>query len=114
MAEDERLICLSHEVEEGGKGVRFSITEGAREIPAFVIRFKGAVYAYRNQCSHVPAQLDWQPGEFFDVSKLYLICSIHGALYSPETGQCLGGRCHGVGLKTIPVDERAGKIYLAT
>jgi nitrite reductase/ring-hydroxylating ferredoxin subunit len=60
----------------------------------------------------VPAELDWQSGQFFDDSKIYLICSIHGALYSPESGRCLGGRCQGVGLKAIAVIEIDGNIFL--
>jgi len=107
-----RLICLTRDVSEAGKGVRFTVTRYGREIPAFVIRFRGQVHAYVNECGHVPAELDWQPGEFFDDSKLYLICSIHGALYAPESGRCLGGRCQGKGLKPLRVQEIDGQIFL--
>jgi hypothetical protein len=65
-----------------------------------------------NECGHVPAELDWLPGEFFDDSKLYLICSIHGALYAPDTGRCLGGRCQGRGLKPLAMHEIDGQIFL--
>jgi nitrite reductase/ring-hydroxylating ferredoxin subunit len=65
-----------------------------------------------NECGHVPAELDWLPGEFFDDSKLYLICSIHGALYAPDTGRCLGGRCQGRGLKPLAMREIDGQIFL--
>jgi nitrite reductase/ring-hydroxylating ferredoxin subunit len=60
----------------------------------------------------VPVELDWQHGEFFDDSKLYLICATHGALYAPESGHCLGGRCNGKGLEPVSVIERDGLIYL--
>jgi nitrite reductase/ring-hydroxylating ferredoxin subunit len=112
MAASERLICSSEAVIDGGTGLRFAVRIEGREVPAFVIRFRKRVYAYRNECGHVPAELDWQPGEFFDFSKLYLICSIHGALYAPDTGECLGGRCQGAGLKPLRVRERDGAIYL--
>lgn len=114
MAAQARLICRSEELVEAGLGVRFEMPGSERPRPAFVIRYLGKVYGYYNECGHVPAQLDWQPGEFFDHSKLYLICSIHGALYSPDTGRCLGGRCRGVGLKPLPVEERDGQVYLLT
>lgn len=113
MAGRERLICVAGELEDGGKGLRFSITRDGRERPAFAVRFGGRVYAYLNECGHVPAQLDWQPGEFFDCSKLYLICSVHGALYAPDTGQCLGGRCQGAGLQALAVREADGFVYLS-
>lgn len=112
MVEDVRLICASGDVAESGKGFRFSIDRGGRQVPAFVIRFNGQVYGYLNECAHVPAELDWMPGEFFDDSKLYLICSIHGALYAPDSGRCLGGRCQGRGLKALPVREVDGMILL--
>ncbi len=111
MAENPRLICAVTDLEEGGPGVRFSVERAGGTVPAFAIRFGGRVYAYLNQCGHVPVELDWQAGAFFDDSKLYLICSTHGALYSPETGQCLGGRCQGRGLIPLPVEERDGAIY---
>ncbi len=112
MAAGLRLICAGYEVENAGRGFRFTVERHGRYAPAFVIRFDGLVHAYLNECGHVPAELDWQPGEFFDDSKLYLICSIHGALYAPESGRCLGGRCQGRGLKPLKVQEIDGQIYL--
>ncbi len=112
MAEDQRLICASADLAEAGKGVCFTVTYRQREAAAFAIRYHGQVRCYLNECGHVPAQLDWQPGEFFDDSKLYLICSVHGALYAPESGRCLGGRCHGKGLVALPVAEMNGQVFL--
>ncbi|MBU1365113.1 MAG: Rieske 2Fe-2S domain-containing protein [Gammaproteobacteria bacterium] len=112
MASGLRLICASEELAEGGRGVRFAVDRYGRQAPAFVIRFHGKAYAYLNECGHVPAELDWLPGEFFDDSKLYLICSIHGALYAPESGRCLGGRCQGKGLKSLKVIEINGQIFI--
>lgn len=112
MAENLRLICAGAELVDGGKGVRFTVERHGVPTPAFVIRHNGQAFGYFNECGHVPAQLDWQPGEFFEHSKLYLICSIHGALYAPDTGRCLGGRCGKTGLKPLPVREIQGQIYL--
>ena len=112
MAEEQRLICPGEALSESGKGFRFKVARFGAEVPAFVVRYHGKVYGYLNQCGHVPAELDWQPGEFFDDSKLYLICSIHGALYAPDSGRCLGGRCQGVGLKPLKISEIDDKIFL--
>lgn len=111
MAADPRLICASSALEEGGKGVRFSVPLHGQEASAFVVRHAGHVRAYLNRCGHVPVELDWQPGEFFDDSKLYLICATHGALYAPDSGRCVGGRCNGKGLTPLPVEERDGNVY---
>lgn len=112
MAENERLICASNELEEGGKGVRFEVLRHGQAMPAFAVRYGGAVYGYLNRCGHVPVELDFQPGEFFDSSRLYLICATHGALYEPASGACLGGRCSGRGLIRLDLNERDGNVYL--
>ncbi|PKO94248.1 MAG: (2Fe-2S)-binding protein [Betaproteobacteria bacterium HGW-Betaproteobacteria-10] len=107
-----RLICASHELVDAGPGWRFTVSRYGRDVPAFAIRFKGQIFGYLNECGHVPVQLDWQPGAFFDDSKLYLICSIHGALYAPETGKCLSGRCQGKGLKPLKLREIESNVFL--
>lgn len=114
MAADPRLICASADLSESGRGVRFTVRSYGRDEPAFAVRFRGRVYAYLNRCAHVPTELDWVAGEFFDDSKLYLICATHGALYAPESGRCRGGRCRGLGRGLVPVavEERDGAVYL--
>lgn len=111
MAQGQRLICAAADLAEAGTGIRFQLRREGREVPAFVIRWRGQVRAYLNRCGHIPVELDWQPGEFFDFSRLYLICATHGALYDPATGACQGGRCEGRGLTAVPVVERNGNIY---
>lgn len=115
MADEQRLICAASEVAEKGRGVRFAVRlpSASSALPAFVVRFDGVARAYLNQCAHTPIELDWNPGEFFDDSRLYLICATHGALYAPENGRCLGGRCRGHGgLRPLQVREIDDAIYL--
>ena len=108
----ERAICDAAALVDGGDGVRFSVLRDGVETPAFVVRHRGVPRAFINRCGHVPIELDWQPGRFFDLTGLYLICATHGALYSPETGRCVGGRCNGNGLTPLEVCERDGSVYL--
>jgi len=91
--------------------VRFETDYFGDKAPAFVVRFKGSVYGYLNRCSHVPMELDWQEGMFFDSAGLDLICSTHGAVYAARDGSCLGGPCQGTPLVRLLVEERDGKIY---
>ena len=112
MAENERIICAGNELAEGGLGVRFTVTTRDGETQAFAVRSDGVVYAYLNRCAHVPVELDWQAGDFFDYSKLYLICATHGATYLPRTGVCVRGPCPGKRLIPVPVEERDGQVYL--
>lgn len=112
MAAGKRLICTSAELAEGGLGVRFEVDAVGGPEPAFAVRYRGQAYAYLNRCGHTPIELDWKPGEFFDISGLYLICATHGALFDPASGACLGGRCNGRGLDRLRIIEDAGGIYL--
>lgn len=106
-------ICRSDELAERGLGVRFIVQRLGQAEPAFAVRYDGTVRAYLNRCAHVPTELDWNHGDFFDADRRFLICGTHGAIYGPETGQCLGGRCAGKGLKPVRVIEREGLVYLA-
>ncbi|MDP2432544.1 MAG: Rieske 2Fe-2S domain-containing protein [Pseudomonadota bacterium] len=105
-------ICASAMVREGATGFRFEVDWHGTRAAAFVIRHLGRAHAYLNRCGHIPVELDWQPGEFFDSSRLYLVCATHGALYDPTSGACLGGRCEGRGLVVLPVEERDGHLFL--
>lgn len=79
---------------------------------AFAIRYQGHVYAYLNQCRHIPVEMDYRDGDFFDLSKHYLICALHGATYQPDTGLCVRGPCRGSRLHSVKVEERDGQVYL--
>jgi len=105
------LVCESGLLEEGGKGVRFPVTAGGSDSTGFVVRFEGVVRGYLNRCAHVPIELDWNEGEFFESSGLYLMCSTHGALYTPEDGRCAGGPCRGGSLRPVNVFERDGQVF---
>lgn len=111
MAADERLICPSEALTGGGPGVRFALDADGRE-QAFAIRYQGRVHAYHNRCAHVFVELDWQPGQFFDSTGLYLICATHGATYAPDSGYCVAGPCRGRQLEPVAITERDGGVYL--
>ena len=105
------LICASDAVLEGGRGVRFPVSAFGDQATGFVIRFDGTAYAYLNRCAHVPIELDWAEGEFFESSGLYIMCATHGAIYVPESGYCAGGPCKGAKLRPIGVREECDNIY---
>ena len=111
MAARQRLICASGELADSADGVRFEVDFGEERAPAFAVRFEGVVYAYLNRCVHMPMELDWKMGKFFDPEGLLLVCSTHGALYQPDSGKCLAGPCAGQ-LTQIAVDERDGDVYV--
>ncbi len=107
----EIAICASTALIERGKGVRFPVTAFGGDGTGFVVRYDSRVHGYLNRCAHVPIELDWAEGEFFESSGLYLMCATHGAIYLPDTGRCAGGPCRGGGLRPIDVIERDGQVF---
>jgi len=106
-----QALCGSAELEERGRAYVFDVLHFREPAHAFVLRFEGRVVAYLNRCAHVPTEMDWQPGEFLDSSKEYILCSIHGAAYEPRTGRCVGGPCGRGKLTELRVEERDGQVY---
>ena len=108
-------VCPSEALAEGGDGVRFDWrAEGEpASQAAFAVRFDGEPRAYLNRCAHVPVELDWQPGRFFDESGLYLVCATHGAMYDAADGRCAGGPCRGRGLVALRAREADGWVWVS-
>lgn len=111
MAREERLICSSADLQDSGKGKRFEVEYFGEKAPAFALRYLGRVHAYLNRCGHMPMELDWREGEFFDLEGRDLICSTHGATYDASSGKCLGGPCSGTPLVRLLVEERNGMVF---
>ncbi|MCC8394989.1 Rieske 2Fe-2S domain-containing protein [Paraburkholderia sp. MMS20-SJTR3] len=99
-------ICAAHELRDGGDGIRRDARLGGDDVVVFFVRYDGHPYGYLNRCAHVPMELDWAEGQFFESSGLYLMCATHGAIYAPETGKCVGGPCRGGKLRPLQVEER--------
>lgn len=115
MPEPKRLgpqhLCASDVLKERGDAVTFDILEFGRKAQAFALRFNGVAVAYVNRCAHVPAEMDWQPGQFWDHERRFIICSVHGALYDPPNGHCVMGPCRGARLHAIEIKEEGGQVH---
>ena len=110
MAGGEKLICASEALVEGRTGVRFALVSRGGEEKGFAVRYDGKACAFVNSCPHLGTELDWQPGEFFEESGLYLVCATHGALFEPDTGRCIAGPCQGMRLEALAVEESQGQV----
>jgi nitrite reductase/ring-hydroxylating ferredoxin subunit len=106
-----QLLCASHALVERGDAVLFEVLHFRQPARAFALRFDGTVVAYLNRCAHVPTEMDWQPGQFLDSDREFIMCSIHGAVYAPRSGRCVGGPCGRGRLTVIEVRERDGQVY---
>jgi nitrite reductase/ring-hydroxylating ferredoxin subunit len=107
----ELHLCPSAELAEKGRAHVFDVLHYGEPARAFALRYEGRIVAYLNRCLHVPAEMDWQPGEFLDSSKEYILCATHGAAYEPQTGRCAGGPCGRGRLTAIDTVERDGEVY---
>lgn len=90
----------------------FSVKIKRNATDFFVIRKGDQVYAYQDVCPHAQAPLESNPDEFLDDKKENIICALHGATFSIEQGDCLGGPCEGIGLNPVLVDVHKGNIVL--
>ena len=106
-----QLLCDSVALQECGDAVTFEVMESGRAAPAFALRFDNQAVAYLNRCAHIPSEMDWQPGQFWDQDKRFIICSVHGALYDPPNGQCVSGPCMGAQLQPIALIEKDNQVY---
>jgi nitrite reductase/ring-hydroxylating ferredoxin subunit len=104
-------LCASDELAERGRAWVWDVLEYGRPMRAFALRFDGTVRAYLNRCLHVPTEMDWQSGEFLDMDKRWILCSIHGATYEPADGRCVGGPCGRGRLTPVAVQELEGRVY---
>ena len=105
-------VCASAALVDRAEGLRFEVSVGGKPLPAFVIRHDGRARAYLNQCAHVPVELDWQAGRFFDDEGQYLICATHGATYRPDDGFCVAGPCRGRRLQALECEEHSGGVWV--
>lgn len=110
MAEAAERLCRAADLAESGRAFVFEVVERGRPARAFVLRHEGAVVGYLNRCAHVPAEMDWQEGEFLDADRRFIVCSIHGASYRPADGRCVGGPCGRGRLVPLTVREEGGEV----
>jgi nitrite reductase/ring-hydroxylating ferredoxin subunit len=97
-----------------GKSKTFKLEVGGREVECFVVCWNGAHYAYVNKCRHIAMSLDWVENRFFDEDRRFLLCATHGALYQPDSGECIFGPPCGKSLIRVPLEIRDGELYAET
>ena len=103
-------LCRSCDLVEGGLAVPFDVNYAGQSCRAFAVRFGGVPQAYLNRCTHVAMELDWLPNRVFDETGQWLVCASHGAAYSPDSGHCVAGPCHGALVK-ITLSEHNGVVF---
>ena len=106
-----RVLCRLDELgDPGSRGFAIETPEGTTE--CLLVRRGAAVYAYRNSCPHTGAPLDWLPGQFLDPAGELIQCTMHGALFLLDTGECVHGPCLGACLTPVPVTLEDGWVLI--
>jgi nitrite reductase/ring-hydroxylating ferredoxin subunit len=86
-----------------GETKKFLLECAGREVAGFLANVGGALHAWVNRCRHVAMEMDWVENQFFTEDKQFLQCATHGALYVPETGECVAGPPCGKSLYRVPL-----------
>jgi nitrite reductase/ring-hydroxylating ferredoxin subunit len=101
------LLCRVDEIPEGqSKG--FDL-DGFK---CFAVHKDGQFFVYQNRCPHLGVELEWMPDTFLDSEGCLIQCSMHGALFNIEDGDCIAGPCVGEQLIALPFKIEQGQLIL--
>ncbi len=89
-----------------GECQEFRLGNGDWPLRIIAVNADGELRVYRNRCPHAGWPLNTKPDSFLTADGEYLLCSGHGALFTPATGVCVAGPCVGAKLEpyTASVD----------
>lgn len=112
-AADKVYLCPQDSIVEGGARGFDPHLKGHDTL--LVVRWKGALSAWRNLCPHLDVAMQYRKDRFMSAEGRHIVCYAHGALFRPDSGVCVLGPCLGQSLQrqTITVDEQGG-VWLCT
>ncbi|MBU3672349.1 MAG: Rieske 2Fe-2S domain-containing protein [Sinobacteraceae bacterium] len=97
------IVCTLRDLEATGS-YGFRIGDGDWPRRGFVVVVpEGGVRAYENTCPHAGHPLDLRAHHFLTAGRELIVCASHGALFAPDSGQCVAGPCVGRRLRPIEV-----------
>jgi nitrite reductase/ring-hydroxylating ferredoxin subunit len=105
-------LCPQDSVAEGGS--RGFDPNGAGRDTLLVVRWRGALTAWRNSCPHLDVAMQYRKDRYMSGDGQHIVCFAHGALFRPDTGLCVLGPCLGQSLQreALFVDEHGGVWWL--
>jgi nitrite reductase/ring-hydroxylating ferredoxin subunit len=107
-----RLLCRLEDL--GATGCReFRLGGGDWPLRGFVVRASDGVHAYVNRCAHLALPLNYMPDRFLTHDGSALMCYVHGAIFTKDTGYCIAGPCSGLSLATVPIKVVDNCVLLA-
>lgn len=79
----------------------------------FLIRRNDRVVGYVDRCPHAGLPLAHSLDDYLTPDEEFIVCDWHGAIFSIESGYCVGGPCAGKRLTRWPVEVLDGWIVTA-
>lgn len=102
----EQVLCLLSDLADPGAKGPFRVGS----VDVFVVRQGDSIRAWENSCPHAFAPLEMEPDRFLDLTGTYVLCTLHGAHFEPDSGVCVLGPCKGRHLTAYPIRIDHGKI----
>lgn len=103
------ILCALADIPDPG-AKEFTAEVDGQTVSIFVVHRNGEVFGYVNSCPHVGAPLNWEVDKFLDLGGEEILCHMHGARFSIETGACLMGPCRQKRLRPYPVAVSHGNV----
>ncbi len=105
------VVCKADSLREK-QTVKFAFGAGKERKEGFVVALAGNLYAYRNECRHIPMTMDWVENRFLSRDHRHIQCATHGALYEIAGGLCVSGPPTGQHLHALPVSIENGEVVV--
>ena len=107
----KKFLCKFSDLEDlSCKSFTVEVKQNSSRI--FIIRKGDEAFGYLNVCPHALAPLEWNPDDFLDENKEFIICAMHGAKFTIDEGLCVEGPCDGAGLTPVNLRVSDEMIYL--
>ena len=110
MFKSKALIQLN-QIDDGDSAAVTATIDGVKT-NLIVVRQGQQAFVYINVCPHIGAPLDFEPGRFLNLEKDLIQCSVHGALFTIDVGNCVQGPCIGKHLTPVPTHIKKGAVFL--
>lgn len=105
-------LCQLNDIEDGGSIGLVTKINGL-PVGLALIRQGDTVFVYENSCPHNHAPMDFTPGQFLNLERDLILCTLHGALFRIDDGHCVQGPCTGKHLTPVASEVRDGAVWLA-
>lgn len=96
-----------------GGARNFVLQMKAGRFHGLAVRRGERAFGFVDRCPHAGLPLAQTLDHYLTPDGSHIVCSWHGALFEPETGDCLAGPCVGRGLTSWPLGVVDGTIVTA-